>query len=126
LLIKHNGLFYSLLNFLHKTGFISTRLYEFIANQTGSREDQERVYKVWTFLRKIEPKIKVLGGHLTSNNITCQVFIGTFDRIIPLKNTRRLKRSSRMVDVELIRSGHQLLKPSIARELIKEGRWKLD
>ena len=82
---------------------------------------QWQIYNVWTFLRKIDPKMKNLGGALTGNGITVDLFMGKHDRVIPVKNVKRLKKFFPELKVHIIDSGHIMLTPQVAKT-IKEKR----
>jgi len=107
--MQNNPAFFGLLATLNKIGFISNRLRDFIHSQTGSPELQQKVYDVWCFLRKIEPNFGELAKALEREKIPVRIFIGAFDRIIPVKNARKFKRIYPEVKITLLHSGHAML-----------------
>jgi pimeloyl-ACP methyl ester carboxylesterase len=117
--IRHNTGFYSLLDFLNKTGLVSDRLREFVLNETSSQEKQWKVYRVWSFLRKSDPNLSKLSKKLKQENIPVKVFIGKYDKIIPLKNTNRLKKMYPETEVFTVESGHALLTKRVMNEIRK-------
>ncbi|MCA1762641.1 MAG: alpha/beta fold hydrolase [Flavobacteriales bacterium] len=107
--MRNNPAFFGLLRTLNKIGFISDRLRDFIRSQTGSPELQQKVYDVWCFLRKIEPEFDKLGRALKREDVPVHIFIGAYDRIIPIKNARKFKSIYPEVKITLLRSGHAML-----------------
>lgn len=107
--MRNNAAFFGLLATLNRIGFISDRLRDFINSQTGSAELQQKVYDVWCFLRKIEPNFGELAKVLRREKIDVHIFIGAYDRIIPIKNARKFKRVYPEVKITLLRSGHAML-----------------
>lgn len=106
---KHNAFFYRILNGLHSAKIISTRVKQFVTSQIATRELQEKVYQVWTFLRKIEPDFKKLGPSLRENETSVDLFFGLYDKIIPEKNAKRFKKVFPDLRIYTLRSGHILL-----------------
>ena len=119
--IKHNSFFLSMLNFIFRAGLIGEKRKIFVLAHIKSPEMQWQIYNVWTFLRKIDPKMKNLGGALTGNGITVDLFMGKHDRVIPVKNVKRLKKFFPELKVHIIDSGHIMLTPQVAKT-IKEKR----
>jgi len=115
--IRNNTGFYSLLDFLNKAGLVSNRLREFVLNETSSQEKQWKVYRVWSFLRKSDPNLRKLSKKLKQENIPIKVFIGKYDKIIPLKNTKRLKKLYPETEVFTVESGHALLTTRVMNEI---------
>jgi len=122
---SHNGFFFSLLNGLHQSRVISSRVKEFVASQIETPEMQETVYNVWTFLRKIEPEFDVLGRNLKGEKITVDLFFGLYDKIIPEKNAKKFKKAYPPVKIHVLRSGHILLTAANGELIRKEGLLQL-
>ena len=119
--IKHNRLFLKMLDFIFRIGLISDKRKIFVLAHIKSSEMQWQVYNVWTFLRKIEPKIKTLGAILSGNKITVDLFMGKYDRVIPIKNAKRLKRAFPELKVHILESGHIMLTTQVAKAIQEEG-----
>lgn len=123
--IKHNAPFYWILNGLHRTKAISSKLRSFVLSQIKSREMQQQVYSVWTFLRKIEPDFEKLARGMEENDITADIFFGLYDKIIPVKNVRKLRKANPEVKVHAMRSGHILMTAANSVLIEKEGLMRL-
>ena len=128
-LIKHSGFFLKILDFIHKIGIISEKRKAFVLANIKTTEMQWQVYHVWTFLRKIDPKMHVLGAALLTsresagmaNEITVDLFMGKYDRIIPIKNSERLKKAFPKLKLHIMECGHVMLTPHIAKEIDEKG-----
>ena len=120
--INNNPLFLKILDFAFRIGIITDKRRIFILAHVKTTELQWQVYNVWTFLRKIEPKMKKLGFALSENGITVDLFMGKYDRIIPAQNARRLKKVFPELKMYILESGHVMLTPQVAK-VIEEERW---
>ena len=119
--INQNAFFLKLLEFIHKIGLISEKRKIFVLAHVRTPEMQWQVYNVWTFLRKIEPKMKTLGSTLSGNGITADLFMGKYDRIIPVKNAKRFKKTFPKLRIHVIESGHVMLTTQVAKVVKDEG-----
>jgi len=119
--IKHNAPFFWILNGLYNTKAISEKLRTFVLSQIKTREMQEQVYAVWTFLRKIEPDFTVLGKVIRENDIKVDVFFGLYDKIIPEKNVRKFKKAHPEIRIHTLRSGHIVLTGANSELIFREG-----
>lgn len=120
-LIRHNDGFYFILDKITQMGLISRRLKTFVLNEIRTTESQWKVYNVWSFLRKIEPDFRKLGQKLKVNNSELTIVIGKHDKIIPLGNTKKLKRVYPTTKVYVAESGHALISDSVKIELERNG-----
>ena len=131
--INNNSLFLKILEFVFRLGIITDKRRIFILAHIKTPELQWQVYNVWTFLRKIEPKMKKLGVALltskesewTANGITVDLFMGKYDRIIPVKNAKRLKKVFPELKMYILESGHVMLTPQVARIIEEEGWYRM-
>lgn len=119
--IKHNSFFLGMLHFIFRVGLIGEKRKIFVLAHIKSPKMQWQIYNVWTFLRKIDPKIKNLESVLAEKRITVDLFMGKYDRVIPIKSVKRLKKSFPDLKVHLLESGHIMLTPQVAGT-IKEKR----
>lgn len=123
--INNNPLFLKILDFVFRIGIITDKRRIFILAHVKTAELQWQVYNVWTFLRKIEPKMKKLGAALSGNVITVDLFMGKYDRIIPVKNAKRLKKVFPELKVRILESGHIMLTPRVAKLIEEEGWYRM-
>jgi|SRR5690554_1789785 len=123
--INRNRLFLRFLDFVFRIGIITDKRRTFILAHVKSTEMQWQVYNVWTFLRNIEPKMNKLGAALSENGIPVDLFMGKYDRIIPVKNVRRLKKVFPELKVHILESGHVMLTPQVAKVIEDKGLFRL-
>ena len=127
--IRQNAFFLKMLDLIYKIGLISKKRKTFVLAHVKTPEMQWQVYHVWTFLRKIDPKMPFLGRTLltsresagTANGITVDMYMGKYDRIIPIKNARRLKKFFPELKVHIVESGHVMLTPQVSKTIKEEG-----
>ncbi len=110
---------------LRKSQVVSERTSEFVLSQISTPEDQERVYQVWCFLRKLEPDHALLGERLSANGITLDLFFGLYDRIIRPAQAKKLLRAFPAGKVHSFRSGHFLLTAANGILGLQEGMFQL-
>lgn len=120
-MIRHNILFFKLLNFCNALGIVNNKRKAFVLSQIKSTDAQWKVYKVWTFLRLIEPDFKKLEAALNENSISVNLFIGKNDSVIPPKLGRKFKKKFPAVNYHVIESGHAILRPDIIHNLLEKG-----
>jgi pimeloyl-ACP methyl ester carboxylesterase len=123
--IRYNKPFYWILNGLRASKVISQNTYVFVSSQIETREMQLQVYAVWVFLRKIESDFENLERSVGEKPITFDLFFGIYDKIIPEKNAKKLKRSRLDVNIHNLRSGHILLTAANGELLKREGLLRL-
>ncbi len=123
--IKQNAFFLKMLNLIRKVGLISEKRKIFVLAHVRTIEMQWQVYNVWTFLRKIEPNLSVLGSALSANGIPVDLFMGKYDRIIPVKNAKGLKKNFLKMKLHIMESGHVMLTPQVAKTINEEGLMQL-
>ncbi len=123
--IKNNAPFYWILNGLYRSKVISGKLRNFVLLQIKTREMQEQVYAVWTFLRKIEPDFKRLGAAMRETDMTADLFFGLYDKIIPEKNVRKFRKANPNIKVHSLRSGHIMLTGANGELIFREGLMQL-
>lgn len=123
--IKHNSFFLKMLNFAFRIGIIGEKRKIFVLAHIKSPDMQWQIYNVWTFLRKIEPKMAKVGSALSANGITADLFIGKYDRIIPGKNVKRLKKTFPDLKLHILECGHIMLTPQVANEIEVNGLMQL-
>ena len=123
--IKHNAPFYWIINGLYRAKAISEKLRVFVISQIKTREMQQQVYSVWTFLRKIEPDFNRLGNGMRDNEITADIFFGLYDKIIPEKNVRKFRKANPDIKVHSLKSGHIVMTAVNAALIDKEGLMQL-
>jgi|SRR5690554_4787905 len=123
--INQNRLFLKILDVAFRVGMVSEKRKSFILTHIKTTELQWQVYNVWTFLRKIQPKIKKLGTILSKNETTVDLFLGKYDRIIPVKNAKRLKKVFPKIKMHVLECGHIMLTPQVAKVIADEGLYQL-
>jgi pimeloyl-ACP methyl ester carboxylesterase len=123
--IKHNAPFYWIINGLYRAKAISEKLRVFVISQIKTREMQQQVYSVWTFLRKIEPDFNRLGHGMRENDITADVFFGLYDKIIPEKNVRKFRKANSDIKIYSLKSGHIVMTGANAALIDREELMQL-
>lgn len=122
---KHNAVFFNMLSALEKSGVLSSRFIAFVRGQVATTEMQEQVYNTWTFLRNIEPDLKKLAREARQYHIPIDLFFGSYDTIIPVKNARKLKRHFPELNLHVLRSGHMLLTGANGELIWRDGLMRL-
>ena len=106
--------FNSLLRVLTKFQLLDKSSARFASIQMNSREKRRRVYYTWTVLKGITPNIDSVIVALNTHSIPTELFVGEYDRIIPISIVRSF--SDRLVHKKFVvlKSGHNNLLDEVA------------
>ncbi len=119
--IRNNVALFKTLTAIVGLRLISKKRGNFIRGQIKTNELQEKVYKVWTFLRFIEPDQRELASQLQHHGIAAYTFFGKYDSIIPSKNAKRLKALLPEMNIHILESGHNMLTLKNIEAILKNG-----
>ncbi len=105
---------------LRKANIVSERTADFVREEVGSAEGQERVYMVWCFLRKLEPNHKALAEGLSANQVSLDLYFGMYDRIIRPAQADKLCKYYLAARLHMLRSGHFLLTAANGIRIVRD------
>ena len=119
-LILQPQLFYSLVRFSDFFKLLDKSVLRFASIQMNSREKRRRLYYTWTVYKGLRPNIGELIRKLNERAISTNVFVGKYDRLIPLKHIQPVLNRLDKVTVNLLNAGHNNLLDAVSAHMEKE------
>ena len=112
--ILNPEIFNRLLKLLTKFKLLDKSSARFASVQMNSRDKRRRVYYTWTVLKGITPNIDAVTAALNAKSIFTEIFVGEYDRIIPISFVKSF--SDRLVNKKfvILKSGHNNLLDEVA------------
>ena len=108
---------------LNKKNLINRSKYKFAKYYLGSDADREFLLKVWPDMSLIVPDRRKLKKRIRQHHIPVFIFMGSYDKIIPLPNAYRFKKGLESVQLLTLEKGHRVFyaasMPQMADCLIK-------
>lgn len=113
-IILNPDFFNKLLKVLTRFKFLDKSSARFASIQMNSRDKRRRVYYTWTVLKGITPNLLRVVESLNAKAISTELFVGEYDRIIPMQLVRSF--SDRLLNKKFIvlKSGHNNLLDEVA------------
>lgn len=96
---------------LQRSGWINRSVAKFVHTYIDDRKMRDDLYRIWTTMRKFRPQLGQVKMNIKEHNIPVHFVFGEYDRVILAENGFRFQNGlEALVGVEVIKSGHQLLK----------------
>ena len=118
------GKYLNLIEWLHEKKWIDSSRYKFAMYYISSEKDRRFLLKVWPGMSKIVPDRRKLQAACKKYQFPVFIFMGVYDRIIPVPHAEKFKRSFRNVHLFILEKGHRVFDattlPEMANCLIRE------
>lgn len=90
---------------------INTSVAKFVHYYIDDQKVRDDLYRIWTTMRKFRPHLKKVKSNIVQYQIPVHLVFGEFDRVILPENGYGFQKDvQQLVTVNVIKSGHQLLK----------------
>ncbi len=99
----------NLLFWLEKRKMLDASKNKFVAQYTAATHARAFLKKVWPNLRLLVPDQQRLRRGIEQYNIPVSLFMGHYDRVIPLKNAEIFAAGSGLVKVHVLEKGHRVM-----------------
>lgn len=112
-----------IIDWASKLNIIDASRHKFAMLYLNKAEEREFLLKVWPCMSLLIPDYKKLSQQLTQHNIHVCVYMGKYDKVIPVNLAERFKDalSNENVEIHLLNKGHRLIDddtlPIIAKSL---------
>ena len=117
------GSYMKFIDKLREKKWIDESRYKFAQWYLQSEKDRDFLLRVWPGMRKIVPDLKKLKMIINKHHLLVHIFMGTYDRVIPVANAERFKKGLSSVHVHVLEKGHRTFDsesiPQIAKCLLK-------
>lgn len=114
-MVMRPKLYARLANFLHRAGLVNKHVIRFANTQMQSREQRRRVYYSWVVFKDLRFDMKKISETINQHHIGLELFLGEYDRIITLKQVRKLLDRVERYHLEVLPEGHSKLIEAVAR-----------
>lgn len=112
-----------LIDWIRSHDWIDASRYKFAMYYLNSSHDREFLLKVWPGMSLIVPDMKKLKTAIENHRIPVFIFMGIFDRVIPVEHAKRFKKGLKSVQLFVLEKGHRVFDssslPQMAQCLIK-------
>jgi pimeloyl-ACP methyl ester carboxylesterase len=114
----HPQLFFGLLKLWRQLKLLNESVYKFALNSMNKLEKREKVYTVWTCMRKMMPDKKRCKKLLSRYKIQTLLIFGKYDRVIPPVLGVRFMDSTFPCKMLVLEKGHQLLSEELGEAIL--------
>ncbi|GAA3948060.1 hypothetical protein GCM10022209_51040 [Chitinophaga oryziterrae] len=114
----HPQLFFGLLELWHRLKLLNESVYKFALNSMNKLEKREKVYTVWTCMRKMMPDKKLCKKLLSRYKIQTLLIFGKYDRVIPPVLGVRFMDNTFPCKMLVLEKGHQLLSEELGEAIL--------
>lgn len=109
-LMKKPGPFFVTAHVLKRLGMINSGIYHYVTQYLRQRDMRNRLYTIWTTLRKIKPSIPVVQSTIRKYRTPAILIYGRYDRIIRYTTGLKFKkRTGEPCALHLLNCGHRVL-----------------
>jgi pimeloyl-ACP methyl ester carboxylesterase len=108
--LENPGLFFSMVNGMHKTKLINDKIKKFAINNMDEKEKRELVYKVWLTFKDTNPNMKQSIRNINKLKIPVFQFFGKNDKVIkPKLGEWFSSKINQPENYHILQAGHVLL-----------------
>ena len=113
-----------MVDFLRFIRLLHPKIQRFVHVQLETKSKRQLVYDAWLIHRQLFPRLPILARNIEDHHIPFELIFGTYDRVIPARDGRRLlKHFKKEHRATLLNLGHRLLHPSTIEHLSEKGMW---
>jgi pimeloyl-ACP methyl ester carboxylesterase len=117
--MKHPGWFFGFLKGLNKLKLVNASIFKFVNYYIGDENIRQLLYKRWTILRKLKPRLKRIQSLVCDNKTPVRLIYGKHDRIIlPSTGEKFIEGIEKNGSLVIIQSGHKVLDEKHAQEIM--------
>lgn len=99
----------TMLKWLHERGAIPGSKYKFMTHYIATEADRHRLLHIWTDLHQLVPNGKTARKLIQQYRIPVHIFMGRYDKVIPLAHARRFINGMDTVQLFITEKGHQVM-----------------
>jgi pimeloyl-ACP methyl ester carboxylesterase len=114
-MVTRPELFFRTVEIMGKTKLVHKSLIKFSVFQMNSLKKRHRVYSSWVNFRKLTFNIRHIAKLINQHGIKTKVYIGEFDRVITVKNMRKLTDKLKDGELHVLKTGHNGLVWDVAK-----------
>lgn len=104
--LKNNHKFHGLAGLLSRIGIVHKSILKFAKMMVDTPKKQEQLYQSWVGFRTLNFDIKKLVQLINNQEINVQIFMGKYDKLLPIHNVYPLTKNLKNVELIMLESTH--------------------
>lgn len=97
------------IHWLKEKKYVNASQYNFAMHYLDTPERRDFLLKVWPDMSRIIPNSRKLRNVIVKHHIQINIFMGAYDRVIPVKHAERFKNGLESVKVHITEKGHRVM-----------------
>lgn len=107
--LHHAERYSKVLNLLKQIKILGSMKYKFVMINLDTPEKRKKVEMTWNSLRLLIPRSRVLKKIITEYKLPVTIFMGSYDKVIPVSNAEQFKKGKTTVEMLIFEKGHRLI-----------------
>lgn len=104
--LKNNHKFHGLAELLSRIGIVHESILKFAKMMVDTPKKQEQLYQSWVGFRMLNFDIKKLVKLINNQEINVQLFMGKYDKLLPIHNVFPLTKNLKNAELIMLESTH--------------------
>ena len=104
--LKNNHKFHGFAGLLTRVGIVHKSVLKFAKMMVDTPEKQEQLYKSWVEFRTLRFDIEKLAQLINNQEINVKIFMGKYDRLLPIQNVYLLTKHLKNAELITLESTH--------------------
>ncbi len=105
-ILKNNHKFHGFVGFLSRIGIVHESVLKFAKMMVDTPEKQEQLYQSWIGFRVLNFDIEKLAQLINNQEINVQLFMGKYDKLLPIHNVYPLTKKLKNAELIALESTH--------------------
>ena len=116
--VLHPRPFFIVLKAVRRVGWVQKSVMKFVERHMNTRQKRWLVYRRWTGLRNINPRLRVVIQRINAQDISVEIYLGQYDRIVKAKPIEAFHKKLNNSILHHTPCGHNKLIDEVARHVI--------
>ncbi len=113
-MVENPTAYFFFADLLMSVGLLDKSIVKFVKHQMDTREKREQVYRVWRAYKALRFTQEDLINALNQNEIRTYLYLGTYDRVIPIDKLMEFRTKISQIRYYEVSSGHNQLIEKVA------------
>jgi pimeloyl-ACP methyl ester carboxylesterase len=118
-ILKNNHKFHGFADLLSRVGIVHESVLKFAKMMVNTPEKQKQLYQSWVGFRALNFDIEKLAQRINNQRISVQVFMGKYDKLLPIANVYPLTKHLENAELIILESTHGRLVEKVIEYLKK-------
>lgn len=115
--LKNPKHYESLINLARRTNIVNESKYKFATKYLDNEQERKFLLNVWPAMRLLIPNYDTINRQVREHNISIDVFMGKYDRVIPLSHAYKLQKKVTSINIHVLEKGHRILDNTTAPKI---------